>query len=241
MIGYNLPADTKTGQFRPIAVQLTPEAKKALSERSHSRARRLLRPLVRPAAVLLSCLPFWRLRPKRRRKSRRSIEHPRRPRPSPLRPRRIGAEGRNGVGQGHRHPARPQQRICSTALIWSASVYYHDGFLSDFPDEKPDADPARRIVREHRERTLNAEQLAYVRRRPAPVLVRERLGADAPRPSSSSRFPMSGPPPEPPPSKRKRSGRGGPGRARTTTPRSTCSPMRERPYVRYTRRRRARG
>ncbi len=28
----------------------------------------------------------------------------------------------------------------------SAAVYYHDGFLSDFPDEKPDADPARRIV-----------------------------------------------------------------------------------------------
>jgi len=27
-----------------------------------------------------------------------------------------------------------------------ASIYYHDGFLSDFPDEKTDADPARRIV-----------------------------------------------------------------------------------------------
>jgi murein DD-endopeptidase MepM/ murein hydrolase activator NlpD len=28
----------------------------------------------------------------------------------------------------------------------TAAIYYHDGFLSGFPDEKPDADPARRIV-----------------------------------------------------------------------------------------------
>jgi murein DD-endopeptidase MepM/ murein hydrolase activator NlpD len=28
----------------------------------------------------------------------------------------------------------------------TAAIYYHDGFLSGFPDEKPEADPARRIV-----------------------------------------------------------------------------------------------
>ena len=44
----------------------------------------------------------------------------------------------------------------------AAAVYYHNGFLGDFPDEKADADPARRI--ESRiERTLTPERKsAYV-------------------------------------------------------------------------------
>lgn len=45
----------------------------------------------------------------------------------------------------------------------TAAMYYHDGFLSGFPDEKHDADPARRIVA-RLQRDLTLERKAqYVR------------------------------------------------------------------------------
>ena len=55
-IGYNLPADAKTGQFRPHRRATDGRGEEALSWRGHSRARRVLRPLVRAAAVLTLAL-----------------------------------------------------------------------------------------------------------------------------------------------------------------------------------------
>jgi murein DD-endopeptidase MepM/ murein hydrolase activator NlpD len=48
----------------------------------------------------------------------------------------------------------PRNMFGSPYLV--EAVYYHDGFLSDFPEDRPDADPARRVVA-HIERTLTPE------------------------------------------------------------------------------------
>ena len=85
----------------------------------------------------------------------------------------------------------------------AASVYYHDGFLNDFPDEKPEADPARRIV-SRIGRTLNAERKAAFVALLLQYWCENASDADAPPPEFVVPIPYERPAPEPPPSKKKR-------------------------------------
>jgi murein DD-endopeptidase MepM/ murein hydrolase activator NlpD len=84
----------------------------------------------------------------------------------------------------------------------TAAIYYHDGFLSDFPDEKPDADPARRIVA-RLERDLTIEKKIAYEHLLLQYWCENATFADAP----PDRFvvPVPYEPPAPPPKPRKRS------------------------------------
>jgi murein DD-endopeptidase MepM/ murein hydrolase activator NlpD len=83
----------------------------------------------------------------------------------------------------------------------TAAVYYHDGFLSGFPDEKPEADPARRIVA-RLQRDLTVEKKAQYVRLLLQYWCETAPYADAP----IDRFviPVPYEPPAPPPKPRKR-------------------------------------
>ncbi len=83
----------------------------------------------------------------------------------------------------------------------AAAIYYHEGFLTGFPDEKPEADPARRIVARLQRDVTVQKKAQYVR-----LLVQYwcENAAYADAPPGRFAVPVPYEPPAPPPKRRKR-------------------------------------
>jgi murein DD-endopeptidase MepM/ murein hydrolase activator NlpD len=85
----------------------------------------------------------------------------------------------------------------------TAAIYYHDGFLSGFPDEKPDADPARRIVA-RLQRDLTVEKKARYVQLLLQYWCETASFADAPVDRFVVPVPYEPPAPPPKPAKKRR-------------------------------------
>ena len=98
-------------------------------------------------------------------------------------------------------------RLGGSSLFLSAYVpatfYYHDGFLSDFADDKPDADPGRRIVSRIQREITPSLRTSYVG-----LLLQywceNAVAPDAPTPAFVAPVPYENKPPGPPPKSTRR-------------------------------------